>query len=351
MAAMVVANNPGSWSFIYPGLRHADWHGCTPVDLIFPAFLTIVGVAMPFALGRYQAAGRPGATVYRRVGRRVLVLFGLGLLLNGFPTYNLAHIRILGVLQRIALAYGLAALAVLHLSRRGRWLLVAVILVGYAALLLGVPDGLSPTDNPGAWLDRRLLGTAHLYQAPPFGGLGDPESLLGTLPATATVLVGVGVGDWLRSQPRSIRTSLGLALAGLGGMLLGWGWGWVLPLNKALWTSSYVLFTSGVSLVLLAGLYHWVDVQRGRPWAWPLEVMGQNAILLFVGSGLVGRLLRRVSIPHGSDSIPLNTWIYETLCRPWAGEYGGSLLYAGVTLGLWWVVLYGLYRRRWFLRV
>ncbi len=353
IASMILVNNPGSWQHVYSPLLHAEWHGFTPTDLIFPAFLFIAGVAMAFSFAKYTKSLQPDPRVYWRIGRRCLILFLLGLLLNGFPTYNWSELRLLGVLQRISLAYLLAALAALKLPRLGLWVLSATILLGYWGALMVIPvpgfgaGDLSPEGNLIGYIDRLLLGQQHLYRQGDF----DPEGLLSTLPAVVTVLTGYLTGSWLRDQPRQSLTSLTLLSFGIIGIVVGWYWGNLFPLNKQLWTSPFVLLSSGWSLVLLAICYEIIEVWRLRRWATPLEIMGLNAIALFVGSGLVARLLYRLPLGREADAPSTYTWLYQTLFVPWAGELNGSLLFALTWVLLWWLVLYLLYRRGWFLKV
>ncbi|NJL00074.1 MAG: DUF5009 domain-containing protein [Spirulinaceae cyanobacterium SM2_1_0] len=353
IASMVLVNNPGSWQHVYPPLLHAEWHGFTPTDWIFPGFLFIAGVAMAFSFAKYTKAARPDPRVYWRIARRCLVLFLLGLFLNGFPTYNLSELRIMGVLQRISLAYLLAAIAALRLPRWGLWLLCLAILFGYWAALMWVPvpgfgaGDLSPEGNLAAYVDRLLLSPPHLYLQGDF----DPEGLLSTLPAVVTVLSGYLTGGWLRDQPRQSLTSLTLVIVGLTGVALGWQWGLIFPINKHLWTSSFVLFSSGWSLLLLALCYETIEVWRWRGWSRPLEILGMNAIFLFVASGIVTRILYRTHIGTGEDAPTTYRWLYETLFLPWAGELNGSLLFAIANIILWWLILYWLYQRGWFIKV
>jgi predicted acyltransferase len=353
IAGMVLVNNPGSWDHLWPPLRHAEWHGCTPTDLVFPFFLFIVGVAMAYSLSRYTRENRPTVAVYGRILRRSAVLFALGLLLNGFPTYEWEALRLLGVLQRIALAYLLASLLVLNLSERAQRIAAGLLLLGYWAAMTLVPvpgfgpGALTPEGNLGAYLDRTLLGSSHLYARGSF----DPEGLFGTLGAVVTVLIGFFTGRWLRSQPVATRTSLALAAAAVLLVAGGWLWGLVFPINKQLWTGSYVLFTGGWALLLLALCFETIEVRTGRAWGWPFEVFGLNAIALFVGSGLVGRLLKRTHIGTGEEAPTAVAWIYTHWFAPWVGATGGSFAYALVTLALWWLLLYGLYRRGWFFKV
>ncbi|MBD2487406.1 acyltransferase family protein [Aulosira sp. FACHB-615] len=358
IASMILVNNPGNWDYVYPPLDHAKWHGCTPTDLVFPFFLFIVGVAMPFSFAKYTPENRPTATVYQRIFRRGLILFGLGLflalvsltldwLIKGIPP-NFGTLRIMGVLQRISLAYVLAALAVLNLSRRWLWILTAVILIGYWLAMQFIPvpgfgaGNLTPEGNFSGYIDRIILGK-HIYR----GGAFDPEGLFSTLPSVVTVFLGYFTGDWLRIQPIKSRTSVNLIIFGLIALVIGLLWGFLFPINKQLWTSSYVVFTAGWALLTLALCYELIEVRNLRNWGLPLEVMGLNAIFLFVGSGILTRILLKTNI--GSSTT--YNWIYDNLFRSWAGRFNGSLAFAIVMVLLWWTILYGMYRRRWFFKI
>ena len=356
---MILVNNPGSWDHIYPPLEHAKWHGCTPTDLVFPFFLFIVGVAMPFSFAKYTPENRPTAAVYWRILRRGVVLFALGLLLALFSLFldwaiagkpiNFSTLRIMGVLQRISIAYVLAAVAVLNLQRRWLWILAGVLLIGYwgAMQLIPVPGygagNLTPEGNLGGYIDRIILGKSHLYR----GGSFDPEGLFSTLPAVVTVLAGYFIGDWLRKAPIKSRTSINLAIFGLICLIIGQLWGFLFPINKQLWTSSYVIFTAGWAILVLALCYELIEVRGKKRWGLPLEVMGLNAIFLFVASGLFARILLKTKV----SSETTYAWIYEHLFRSWAGALNGSLLFAIAMVSFWWVILYGMYRRHWFLKI
>ncbi|MEC4814017.1 MAG: DUF5009 domain-containing protein [Scytonema sp. PMC 1069.18] len=364
IAAMILVNNPGDWKYIYAPFKHAEWHGCTLTDLVFPFFLFIVGVAMPFSLSKYTTSqNRPTAAVYWRIFRRGSLLFAFGLLLTLSSLIldwlfkgvspDFSTMRIMGVLQRIGLAYVLAALAVLNFSRRGLWILAAVLLIGYWIAMQLIPVlgygafNLTPEGNLGAYIDRLILGTQHLYKGGPF----DPEGLFSTLSATVTVLFGYFTGEWLSTQPRKSRTSVNLFIFGLICLIIGQVWGFVFPINKQLWTSSYVVFTTGWALLVLALCYEFIEVQGLRRWGFPLEVMGLNAIFVFVASGLFVRIITKTSASVGSNAVSIYTWIYEHLFSSWAGDMNGSLLFAMTMVLFWWVVLYWMYRRRWFLKI
>jgi len=391
IASMILVNNPGSWEQVYPPLEHAEWHGCTPTDLVFPFFLFIVGCAMSFSLSKYTRTAKksgaaksqlleteeqknadkkpascfllPASNIYWRIARRAAILFILGLLLNtssialdvilnSAPVANFGKIRIMGVLQRIGLAYFISAIAILNLSPRNQKLLAVGVLLGYwGALTVFAVGGytagpLTPEGNLGGYVDRLILGSQHLYKGGPF----DPEGLLSTLPAVVTVLTGYFTGEWLRVQQIKTRTSLNLAIWGFRCVVIGRLWGFLFPLNKQLWTSSYVVFTAGWALLLLAACYETIEV---RDWKWgrPFEIMGVNAIFLFVASGIVARILLKTHIGTGANAATTYTWIYENWFVPWAGPLNGSLAFAVTAVLFWWLILYGMYRRGWAIKI
>lgn len=384
IAAMILVNNAGDWSQTFAPLLHAPWHGWTVTDLIFPFFLFIVGVAIPYAFGkRLESGGSPQEirALHGKILRRALTLFGLGLFLNFFRLGPIPwdSVRIPGVLQRIAVVYALAALAYLHLRPRGRAILAVALLVGYWLVMLLVPvpslDGggwvrgdLGPDHNLAAWLDARLLG-AHTWVYAP--GPGDPEGLLSTFPALVTALAGLFTGDWLRSR-RSAREKL-IGLFVWGNVLLAAGLALtpLFPINKNLWTSTYVLFTAGFALVVLAICFYLLDLsgqqsdvegesgevrskEERRPprWALPFLVFGANSIAAFVGSSFVAKLLYliRVTGPEGKE-ITLQRWLYAHLIEPLFPPYWASLTWALATLLLWLGLMAVLYRRRIFIKV
>jgi predicted acyltransferase len=338
IAGMILVNNPGSWAHVYPPLLHAEWHGWTPTDLVFPFFLFIVGVAMSFSFG-----ARTGGPALRKILVRSLVLFGLGLFMAAYPRFDPTHLRIPGVLQRIALCYLGASLLVLHASRKALYWILVLLLGGYFVLLRG---DLSVDGNLSARVDRFLLGS-HLWKP-----TWDPEGLLSTLPAIATTLLGYLVGERLRAAENGHETAPTLFTAGWALILAGLFWSIWFPINKNLWTSSYVLFTAGAALQFLAGLYWVVDVKEWRSWTQPAVVFGRNAIAVFVLSGLVAKslILYKVSREDGS-LVSLYQLLYENAFASWAGPLRGSLLFALATVLFWWLAMLLLYRRRIFLSV
>ncbi len=356
IAGMILVNMAGLAEQVYPPLLHADWNGCTPADLVFPFFLFIVGVAIAFSLSNTEE-NKPTPKVYWRIVRRSLILFALGLFLNGFWNYDWGTIRVMGVLQRISLAYLVAALIVLKVPRKGQWAIAILFLIGYWLAMSFIPvpgyglGNLSREGNLGAYIDRLIIGTAHLYKGDNFNSQGDPEGLFSTIPAVVSVLFGYFTGDWLRQQPIKSRTSLNLVLLSLSCMVTGQLWGFGFPINKKLWTSSYVVFTTGWALLLLAACYELIEVRKQRRWGKPFEIIGLNAIFLFVASVLLIKILVKTHIGTGENAPTTYTWIFEHLFVPWAGAMNGSFLFALLTLAFWWVVGYGMYRRCWFVKV
>lgn len=363
IAAMILVNMAGVADQVYPFLVHADWNGCTPTDFIFPFFLFIIGVAMSFSLAKYtdslsnSSLNKDWRGIYWRLIYRSACLFSLGLLLNGFWNYDWQTIRIMGVLQRISLSYFFAALIILKLPKKVQYLIAFLLLIIYwlAMSFISVPGygvgNLTRDGNFGAYFDRLIIGAAHLYKGDKFNSLGDPEGLFSTIPAIVNVLFGYFTGEWLRKEPVKSRTSISLVLVGLSCLIIGQVWGFWFPINKKLWTSSYVVFTTGWALLLLASCYELIEVRGLRRWGKPFEIMGLNAIFVFISSVLMIKILVKTHVGSGEKAPSTYTWIYEHFFASWAGEINGSLLFATVTLLFWWLVVYVMYRKRWFVKI
>lgn len=347
MAAMVIVNNPGDWGSVYAPLLHAPWHGLTPTDLIFPFFLFIVGVSLTLA--------RRSSATAATIARRAAVIFALGMLLALYPRFDFATVRIPGVLQRIAVCYLCVALFHRWLAGRdfssggiagARDALIAagVLLVAYWLLIRG---DLTPDGNLGAVIDRAVFGE-HLWRQ---SRTWDPEGLLSTIPAIATTLTGLSAGLVLRGAPASRRAAL-LAGGAVLALVAGAFWSLAFPLNKSLWTSSYVLVTSGLAGLLLTALHLLLDNGRGRAAARPFVILGRNALLLFVVSGFLAKTLVLTRVDAGGDvTIALSRWIYLAWFLPLASPKNASLLYAFANLALLFALLWWLDRRRWYWRV
>lgn len=353
MAFMIMVNNNGAAP--YHPFQHSAWNGWTPTDLVFPCFLFVVGASIVLSFDKRLERGVSKASMVVSILRRTVILFALGLVVNGFPHFPWATLRIYGVLQRIALCYLCAAL--FYLWRRdavSKVVAIVVLLVGYWILMryvpvpgAGVPTKniplLDPNQNWVAWLDRRLL-PGRLYE-----GVRDPEGLLSTLPAIATTLLGVLAGLWLRTERTRGRICAGFLAAGVVLIGLGELWNLSFPINKKLWTSSYVLFAAGCSLLLLGVLYWLIDVKGWRkPLRQPWIVFGTNAIFAYMLSELLASTLWSVHL-HGNEM--LWTWIYQPCFSHIHPPGVGSLLYSIAFTAVCWLVTYVLYWRRIFLKI
>jgi predicted acyltransferase len=363
IAAMILANMAGVADDVYRSLSHAQWHGCTPTDLIFPFFLFIVGVAMTFSLSKYTAENKPNKAVYLHILRRAAILFILGLLLNGFWnqgiwTFDLSSIRFLGVLQRIALTYLFASLIVLKLPHKSQWLVAGGLLIAYWLIMMYIPvpnygAGLLRREgNFGAFIDRLIIPKAHLYKGDGFNFMGDPEGLFSTIPAIVSVLAGYFTGQWIKDKKQATsQTSMDLVLFGLCCLVIAIIWDVVFPINKKIWTSSYVLFTTGWALMLLAACYEMIEVRLIKRWSKPFEIMGLNAIALFVASVILIKITVKTQIGTGENAISIYNWIYQNLFASWAGNFNGSFLFALVTVLFWYGIAVLMYQKRWFIKV
>lgn len=349
IAAMIVVNNPGAWEAVLPPLTHTAWHGYTFADSVFPGFVFIMGVAMALAFSKRRQQGHGLGALHRRILVRVLWLVALGLVLNLVDTApTLEVVRIPGVLQRIGLAYLGAALIVLHTAPRTRAIACAALLLAHWALLTWVPFGghpggtLLPDVNLAAHIDRYVFGPHLLSDA------GDPEGLLGTLPTIATALLGTFAGDFLRRVPDGDTRVRGLLAGGAISLGLGLLWAQALPVNKPLWTGSYVLVTTGLASIAFALCYEAIDRRRWRIAARPFVWLGVNPLAIYFASELAGRLLEKAWVAEAASRTTARAWVYwrvfdplfPTSPSPWA-----SLLFALAYTGVWVGVAGLLYRR------
>lgn len=339
VAAMLLVNNPGDWGHVYAPLLHAQWHGCTPTDLIFPMFLFIVGVSIALALSPRVERGEARSPLTRAVLVRALRIVGLGLLLHlcALWAFDLPHYRIMGVLQRIGLCFAVAGLVALYLRARMQWAVLAALLTLYAAML-ATGGSYAPFENIASRIDHAVLGV-HVYQLDSATGLGhDPEGLVSTLGALATTLFGLRAGEWLRRGELEA-----LCVAGVAAMVLGFAWSHVLPLNKNLWTPSYVLWTGGIACVLLAAFHVLID-KRG----WPAigRAFGVNAIAAYAGSAFMLYALAAAGWLE-----PLYRHGFADWMTPRFGPYVPSLAYALAFVAFWWVVMRVLDARRVYVKI
>ena len=362
IAAMLLVNNPGDWGHLYGPLAHAKWDGWTFTDWIFPFFVFISGISMTISLGRRAALGDPRHVLLIQTVRRAAVIIAIGLLLNFIPTFDLAQLRIPGVLQRLGLCTLLTAPLVLYWRWRGQlvWLIGLLVFYTLVQTLVPVPDAqgvwhtgsLQPGQDVGAWLDRTLM-EGHLWRS---STTWDPEGLLSTLPAVASQLAGVLVGHWL-AQPRDPMEKtvwllvLGLALLWIGQVLGAWS----MPINKSLWSPAYVLFTAGWACLLFGVCYWLLDAQpdshlrASASWfAKPLVIFGMNALFLFALSGLIAKMLGFIRM---TPSLTLKGWLFAPLQASGLAPVNASLAFALLfTSGLF-VIAWALWRKGWFIKV
>lgn len=363
VAGMILVNNPGTWSAIYPPLEHAAWHGWTPTDLIFPFFLFIVGVSITLALSRRVESGGSKRDVYLKIVRRTVLIYALGTFLAWFPFYNwnthafipFSTVRLTGVLDRIAVCYFFAAIIFLNTDWRKQALAAAGLLVAYWAVLMFVPapgfaaGDLSKEGSVASYVDRTLLGT-HIWKGG--DGVYDPEGFLSTLGALATTLCGVLTGHLLRSRRTGVGKVKAMLIAGVTCCVAGLAWDYVFPINKSLWTSSYVVFTAGAALLLLAACYWLVDIKGHRRWSIPFLVFGTNALAVFFLTGIFARLLTLITVRGVTGKpIALQTIILRDYFLPWASLINASLAFAICFVLLWLGLTAILYRRGIFIKV
>ena len=358
IAAMILVTDPGTYSYVYSPLRHAEWMGATATDMIFPAFLFMVGLSISFSFASQIKRGATRAMLVQRLLRRSVVLFVLGLVLNGFPDFHLATLRIPGILQRIAVCYLCSGALYLFATRRMRLLAgvgFGLLAVYWALLKLAPVPGIGPghLDTFGslpAYIDRQVFGVDHLWiwgLTPGKGVTYDPEGILSTLPAMFSTLAGIVAGEWMRSGFPGRTKVLRLAAAGCALVIAGLLLSPLLPLNKRIWTSTFALLSTGVSVAMFAALYAVIDLGGFRRGLLPAKILGTNAILAFTLSTIITSLLDRIHL-HG---LTLHEWLYQNLFASWLSPYPSSLAYAIVIVLLNILLLYPLYQRRLFVRV
>jgi predicted acyltransferase len=348
IAGMILVNDPGSWEHIYWPLEHAQWSGWTPTDLVFPFFLFIVGVAITLSLGRRVESGGVTRDVYLKIVKRTLIIFAIGLFLNGFPHFPLSEWRIPGVLQRIAVCYFFASIIFLNTRVRTQILISIGLLLFYYILVMTVPapgyaaGDLTKDGSLPSFVDRVVFGKHVWAQAKVY----DPEGILSTIPAVVTTLIGVLTGTWLRSERSRIEKAAGMFVAGAVLVAIGWAWNAFFPINKALWTSSYVMFTGGLALQFLALCYWLIDIKGYRRWAKPFEIFGLNAIALYVLADLLANFFELIKF--GGDS--LGGWIYNFF-GSFLSPINASLAFAITFVLVCFFFMWLLYRRRIFIKI
>lgn len=347
IALMVLVNTPGSWSYVYAPLLHAPWNGCTPTDLVFPFFLFIVGTSMWYSFKKY-GSGLTSSGL-KKVFKRFLVIYLLGLFLNVFPNFDFENIRIYGVLQRIAIAYAVAAVLCMKFNPKQLVYIAIVLLVGYWAIIhFGGTYGLE--GNIVRELDLFLFGENHIY-----GGYGipfDPEGLISSIPSVVTVLVGYFAGSII---DKSIDVKAGikkLILFGIVLVIVGKIWDLGFPINKPLWSSSYVIYTGGLAMLFLALLLWLIDVKQLKKAFTPFIHFGTNPLFIYVLSGMIGGILGFVKVTNSSGSeVRLLSYYYSDFLVPFFGNLNGSLVYAISHVVFLWIIAFILYRKKIFIKI
>jgi predicted acyltransferase len=363
---MILVNNPGSWQYIYPQLRHADWHGWTFTDWIFPFFLWIVGVAMTFSFAARTSKGDSKSKLLLNVFRRSIIIFALGLLLTAFPfgllwnhNFNLDTIRIPGVLQRIALCYLISSIVFLYTSKRGQIITILLLFISYWLMMfyLPVPEfgaGLfEKGKNFAAYIDSLVL-SGHMWSATK---TWDPEGLISTIPAIATTMMGVLTGEYLhKSEHSKVEKSAWMFTAGAALLLLGAFLDMWMPINKNIWTVSYTIFMGGWALCIFGIFYFLIDAKGIKKWANPFVVYGMNAIFVFVLSGLVAKTIGMwkfyVQLSDGTyANVSIKNLIMQNIFEPYFSPINSSLAFAISFIAFMYIIVWLMYRKKIFIKV
>jgi predicted acyltransferase len=367
VALMILVNNPGSWSHIFAPLEHASWHGCTPTDLVFPFFLFAVGNAMAFVIPRFETAGP--AIFWKKVVKRTILIFVIGLFLNWSPFVKWDHdslvaktwenIRILGVLQRIALCYFFASIIVFYGKTKGAYYISILLLLAYWFICYAANpvDPYSLAGWFGTAIDIKVLGVNHIYKGEgvPF----DPEGLISTPAAIVQVVFGFLVGQYIQLKGKNFEMLANLLIAGLVMITAGYCWDMVFPINKKIWTSSYTLYTSGLAILTLGTMIYWIEFKEVKgAWSKFFDVFGKNPLFIFVLSGFLPRLLGLfrwqvgVEADGSIDYTSALPWFYENICKPISSDLRvGSLIYALCMISFYWLIVFILDKKRIYIKV
>ncbi|HSF54463.1 MAG TPA: hypothetical protein VLA71_11960 [Algoriphagus sp.] len=352
LAFMIIVNTPGSWNHLYAPLAHASWHGFTPTDLVFPTFLFVVGNAMSFAMKKLNEM--PAGQFYRKVLKRTFLIFLVGWLLNAFPFYdlneagevvwkNLTQVRLLGVLQRIALCYFFAAIILYWGGEKLGWIFSGVVLILYWPILYFFGDAGDPyslATNAATKLDLFLIGEDRLYRGE--GIAFDPEGILSTLPSIVNVIAGYLVGKMIQKKGNTVKTVQTLLVAGVLLIATSYAWDLVFPINKKIWTSPYVLLTVGWDLLILAGLIFLVEVRNQKSWTYFFEVFGRNPLMLYVFAWVIMDIFSL--IPVGDSN--LRAVVYDNLFINWLSPKNASFLFSICYMLLIWLIGWWMDRKK-----
>jgi len=345
--SMIIVNTPGSWSYLYPILQHSHWNGCTPTDLVFPFFIFAMGFSAVLSITKRLKKGTSKSKMVLQLIRRSAIIFLLGLIINSFPFTDLVNIRIPGVLQRIAIVNLVCGLFLIYFDVKLLWYVSALILIGYWAVMVLVPvpgfgpANLEPTTNLAAWLDHIVLGN-HVWE---YTKVYDPEGILSTFPALVSGFIGVLAGNNYMKSDNERDRLINLLVYGNILVVVGMAWGLVFPINKQLWTSSYVLYTSGLAMVVL-GITYWIaDIKRISQFAPPFLAFGTNPIIAYFGSQIGAALIGIIVISSSGSKIVLSEWLFNKYLSMGLSPVNASLLGALLFTGFWLLVVSILYRK------
>ncbi len=344
IALMILVNSPGNQT-PYPFLDHSDWHGCTLADLVFPFFIFIVGISSVFSLS--QSAGKSRPELILKICKRSLIIFLIGLFLNAFPNhFDLSSLRLFGVLQRIALCYFVAAILFLTTSLSAQALIIAILLIVYWLVMTQFGYDLSENGNLAAHIDRIFLSPAHLYNK-----FSDPEGFFSTFPALATALMGNLTGAFLLSNLQPLQKKNTMIVMALLAMTAGWIWAYWFPLNKSLWSSSYVLWTGGLALLILSFCYWLIEIKKSAKWTGPFVIFGANAMAAFVLHVIFLKIQVMIRISYADGTIlNLKSFLASALFS-WTSQENAALLYAFCYTLFWLFILAIFYRRKIFIKI
>jgi predicted acyltransferase len=355
VAAMILVNNPGDWGNIYAPLEHSKWNGCTPTDLVFPFFLFIVGVSIVFAMGSKKADPAIHTKAILKALRRSITIFALALFFSLMPKFDFSTVRIMGVLPRIAIVFFISTVLYIKLTRKALVWIFAIILLVYYILMNFVPvpgfgpSNLEPGTNLAAWLDRIILTENHLWNQTK---TWDPESILSTLPAISTCLFGVLAGIWLQRKDRTDaeKVSWMFSIAAIS-IVAGLVWDGFFPMNKALWTSSFVLYVGGLALAAFTLCYWFIDVQGHKKFTKPFVVYGANAITVYIVSGYLPWLLDFVKVPYKGKSVGILSALYNGVFMPNFSPVNASLVWAILYVLIFMPPLWLMYNKKIFIKI
>ena len=367
VALMILVNNPGSWGNIYGPLKHASWHGVTPTDLVFPFFLFAVGNAMAFVMPKFEAG--EASAFWKKITTRTLLIFGIGLFLNWSPfikwedgvlvAKKWENIRILGVLQRIALSYFFASIIVYYAKTKGAFVLGGILLLSYwfMTAVFGTPgDPYSMSGYFGTGIDKLILGEKHMYHGE--GVAFDPEGITSTITGIVQVIFGFLVGQYIQQKGKSFEMLANLLISGIVLIVAGLCWDMVFPINKKIWTSSYVLYTTGLAIVTISVLIYLIEFKEIKgAWSKFFDVFGKNPLFIFFLSGFLPRVLallrfEDLSLKPGNTTTSALPWFWNHVCKPISEDLrNGSLLYAVCMIAFYWSIVYVLDKKKIYIKV